>query len=584
MRYSGINELARLVVYVGCSTFVLIGINHALKYFSAATPFPGGTSVVLLGGIAFIMLFLCRISVKYLFYFINIALTSQKRVIIYGNDSNSLAIARSMELDKEMRYKPVCMLNNLNDSSSLRLDSIPVYQMPETAEEMKLLIEKVNSNELVFHEKHLKKIPSAQLDMFLDTKAHLLVKGGMTDFEGHLHKERISVNEIKIEDLLDRDVINTSSSQVEDSHKDCVVLITGAAGSIGSEVVTQVAGFNPKKIILFDNAETPLYNIELKVRQDYPDVEVVIMIGDVRDLKRVEYVFDIYRPEIVYHAAAYKHVPMMERYPAEAVRVNVMGTCNVADMAVKYNTQKFVMISTDKAVNPTNVMGATKRIAEIYVQSLNLWLQQFPTERQRKPNFITTRFGNVLGSNGSVVPLFKEQISKGGPVTVTHVDIIRYFMTIPEACRLVMEAGCMGKGGEIFVFDMGEPVRIYDLAKRMIHLTGLTPNKDIHIVETGLRPGEKLYEELLNDKETTLPTYHEKIKVAKVRNYDYTEVKSALKDLINLALEGKEFDVVRCMKEIVPEFKSKNSIYEELDKEVRFAKRLHETGPIKEAM
>ena len=584
VRYSGINELGRLLAYVGSSSLILIIINELFRTLNLNTPFPGGTSVILLGGIAFIMLFISRIGVKYLFYFIQLATTSQMRVIIYGNDVKSLAIAQSMELDKEMRYKPVCLLNTLKSSSPMRIDSIPVYSMPQTEEEMFVLMDKVNCNHLVFHEEHLKKIPAEQLDLFLDTKMHLLVKGGVSDLKGHRYKERISVNEIKIEDLLERDVIHTSSPEVENSHRDAVVLITGAAGSIGSEVVMQVAAFKPKLIVLFDNAETPLYNIELKVNNVFPDAKVIIMIGDVRNKERLEYAFDKFRPEIVYHAAAYKHVPMMERYPSEAVRVNVMGTCNVADMAVKYNSQKFVMISTDKAVNPTNVMGATKRIAEIYVQSLNLWLHQFPLEKQRRPHFITTRFGNVLGSNGSVVPLFKEQISKGGPVTVTHKDIIRYFMTIPEACRLVMEAGCMGKGGEIFVFDMGAPVRIYDLAKRMICLTGLTPNKDINIIETGLRPGEKLYEELLNDKEKTLPTYHEKIKVAKVRNYDYDEVKSALKELINLALAAKDYDVVRCMKEIVPEFKSKNSIYENLDKEIRQIKLLSEKEPLKEAI
>ena len=360
--------------------------------------------------------------------------------------------------------------------------------------------------------------------------------------------------------MLNREVITTDNDDISSNHKDKCVLITGASGSIGSEIVMQVAQFAPSTIILLDQAESPLYEIELKIKNLFPQLNSVIFIGDIRNKTRMTEVFETFRPDIVYHCAAYKHVPMMERYPAEAIKANVMGTKIISDLAVKYNASKFIMVSTDKAVNPTNVMGASKRIAELYVQSLN------NHQGTNGTNFITTRFGNVLGSNGSVVPLFKDQIRKGGPVTITHKDIIRYFMTIPEACRLVLEAGCMGKGGEIFVFDMGEPVKIYDLARRMIRLSGLTPDVDIKIIETGLRPGEKLYEELLNDTEKTLPTHHEKIKIAKVYEADYNEVNQSVKSLIETALCSESFEIVKKMKCIVPEFKSNNSVFEKLDK------------------
>ena len=357
----------------------------------------------------------------------------------------------------------------------------------------------------------------------------------------------------------------TENIVVAEKHRDRVVLVTGAAGSIGSEVAMQVAGFNPTTLILMDQAESPLYDMELKMKNQFPNVDCVIFIADVRSETRMRELFVLYSPEVVYHCAAYKAVPRRERDHEEAIRVNVMGTKLLNDLGVGYNTSKLGMVSTDKAVNTTNVMGASKRIAEIYVQSLYLSLAYLTAERKKRTRFITTRFGNVLGSNGSVVPLFKDQIAKGGPVTVTHKDIIRYFMTIPEACKLVLEAGCMGRGGEIFVFDMGEPVKIYDLAARMIRLSGLTPDKEIKIIETGLRPGEKLFEELLNDKETTLTTHHKKIMIAKVREYDYEKVNTEIGQLIDCAMAGDNDETVRNMKMIVPEFISKNSVYEKFD-------------------
>ncbi|MEG0950106.1 MAG: nucleoside-diphosphate sugar epimerase/dehydratase [Bacteroidales bacterium] len=564
VRYSGISEMARLLLFVGASTTLGIFASGALEMrFDSFTVAPALLCVH--GSLTFLLLFMLRIAVKYTFYFLSTAEMSRKRVLIYGCDANTLAMAQMLAADSQAEYKPAGLLDTEGTHKGMRLGSIPVYALPETECQVTDLMVKTRAEQIIFRDEQLKDISGELLDRLLATQVRLLVMGHTTDLKDRTKKARLSVNEIRIEDLLNREVIRTENSVVAEKHRDRVILVSGAAGSIGSEVVMQVAQFNPKQLILLDMAESPLYEIELKVRRAFPDLNVVIFIGDVRNKLRMETLFETYAPEVIYHAAAYKHVPMMERYPNEAIRINVMGTRILADLAVKYNTRKFVMVSTDKAVNPTNVMGASKRIAEIYVQSLFLSLAHLTAERKKRTRFITTRFGNVLGSNGSVVPLFKDQIAKGGPVTLTHKDIIRYFMTIPEACRLVLEAGCMGRGGEIFVFDMGEPVRIYDLAKRMIRLSGLTPGKDIEIIETGLRPGEKLFEELLNDKELTLPTHNDKIKVAKVREYDYAEVCGAVDALITLALDGDDMEVVRQMKRIVPEFKSRNSRFEELD-------------------
>ena len=339
-------------------------------------------------------------------------------------------------------------------------------------------------------------------------------------------------------------------------------MVSGAAGSIGSELVRQIQQFNPQVTILLEMAESPLHDLVLELRKQFPMSRFIPVIADVRNRTRIEQIFSEMRPDVVYHAAAYKHVPLMESFPNEAVQANVLGTKNMADMSVKYKVQRFVMISTDKAVNPTNIMGASKRIAEIYVQSL---FKKLHAKDENCTKFITTRFGNVLGSNGSVIPFFRKQIAAGGPLTVTHPDIIRYFMTIPEACCLVMEASTLGNGGEIFVFDMGKPVKILDLARNMIRLAGYTPEKDIQIEFTGLRPGEKLYEELLNQKETTLPTAHEKIMVARVREFDYDEVSADVDQLIETSRLSKPFTTVKQMKQLVPEYISNNSIYEQLD-------------------
>jgi len=478
-----------------------------------------------------------------------------ENLIIYGADDFSLATKKTLERDKSSNFKIVAFLDEHETRGDHKLDGINVYNIDKIEE----LTEKFEISNLIIAQKNNSKInQSIVIDICLNKNIKILTVPKIDDWiNGELSFNQI--RKIRIEDLLERDPIHLDENQIKKELVNQIVLVTGAAGSIGSELVKQITRFNPKQIIAFDQAESPLYDLELELREKYKFYNFEIVIGDVTNSVRVNKMFETFEPKIVYHAAAYKHVPMMENNPSEAVRTNILGTKTVADLSIKHKVTKFVMISTDKAVNPTNVMGASKRIAEMYTQCLN---KNFETK------FITTRFGNVLGSNGSVIPRFKSQIESGGPVTVTHPEVTRYFMTIPEACQLVLEASTFGKGGEVFIFDMGKSVRIVDLAKKMIKFYGLNLGTDIQIKFTGLRPGEKLYEELLNDKENTLPTHHNQIMIAKVKEEDFSILSSKIAKLIGVLKNHNNFEIVRLMKIIVPEFKSKNSVYENLDNEV----------------
>ncbi len=464
------------------------------------------------------------------------------------------------------RLLPVGLLSIKARQDNNEINGFKVYRFdPSTMAEM---FAKNDIDALIFDAKSNNLMSSGFADFFIKNDISLLAMNKVAEFEQDKDSnENIStfIKEVQIEDLLGRDPIVLNNPLVKEHINGACVLITGACGSIGSEIVRQVANYGASKIVLFDQAETPMHDISLDMKKNYPNANIELFMGDVRNRSRVEEAFAKFRPCYVFHAAAYKHVPMMEINPSEAILANVMGTRNVADMALKYGVYKFVMISTDKAVNPTNVMGCTKRLAEIYCQSLFF---EASKKQGKKTQFITTRFGNVLGSNGSVIPLFRKQIAAGGPVTVTHKEIIRYFMTIPEACSLVLEAGCMGSGGEIYIFDMGEPVKIYDMARRMISLAGLKPDVDIKIEEIGLRPGEKLYEELLNDKEKTTATVNKKIMIAKVRTYNYKDVCYNIDKIISLASKGDIHGMIFAMKEFVPEYKSQHSKFESIDKEI----------------
>lgn len=488
--------------------------------------------------------------------------SNNEKLLIYreeGTSSSSSVISLWKQSDS-------CQIGGyirIGERSKIRIGGYPVYSVKNQME-FNALVDRKGIKTILFTDYHVVKAESERLVRYCEKKKiRMLVFSAMNELKSrtvNLH----NLPEIRIEDLLGRDEININLKKIAGELKGKVTLVTGAAGSIGSELCRQLCKLGLKQLILFDSAETPMHTLRLELEDRYPEVVFTPIMGDVRMLARVESVFKRFHPQYVFHAAAYKHVPLMEENPCEAVHTNVQGTCNMADMSVKYDVDKFIMISTDKAVNPTNVMGASKRLAEIYVQSLSIAINK--GIHLGKTRFITTRFGNVLGSNGSVIPRFRDQLAKGGPLTVTHPDIIRYFMTIPEACRLVLEAAFMGEGNEIFVFDMGTPVKIADLARRMIELVGLIPDKDIEIKYTGLRPGEKLYEELLATKENTLPTINAKIFRAKVREYDFAEISAGIDHLIDLAIQVEKLETVKMMKSIVPEFISRNSEYEKLDK------------------
>ena len=488
----------------------------------------------------------------------------QKRVLIYGTGSESALLATSSSARIFLQtYKVIGFVSFNPQRHNYQLADQPVYTIRNNKDLMDLNV-RLRIDGVIFPSVRTAQDERDRLVRFCEEdNLSTLVVPEIEEMRGG--EVRRSVRPIRIEDLLGRDEIRINLDEIGNLLSGKTILVTGAAGSIGSEICRQLAHFPIHKLICFDSAETPMHNLRLELEDKYKDLNFVPIIGDVRSDDRLDYVFCNWHPQVVFHAAAYKHVPLMEENPCEAVRTNVYGSRLLADFAVRYGVERFVMISTDKAVNPTNIMGCSKRLAEIYVQSLSLAIARGEVRGTTK--FITTRFGNVLGSNGSVIPRFREQIAAGGPVTVTHPDIIRFFMTIPEACRLVLEAGTMGNGGEIFVFDMGEPVRIADLARRMIQLSGLKEGKDIEIKYTGLRPGEKLYEEVLSNKENTKETPHEKIRVASVREYAYGDVCRHIDRLSELSKAVEILPMVREMKAFVPEFKSKNSRFEELDEE-----------------
>lgn len=487
-------------------------------------------------------------------------LRERQRVLVYGiSDKAAAAITR---LHNSTHYRVVGFISPNKYDKHLRIKDFPVFSY-QSDKELSAILDEHAVNAILFTVEADLKAENNRLVDYCSNHGIRALFAPTIDEVGLDRMSRERVRDVKIEDLLGRDEIKINMEEVINHFKGKVVMVTGAAGSIGSELCRQLATFDIKKLVLFDNAETPMHNLRLELENRFPRLDFVPIVGDVRHPDRLDFAFRDWHPQVVFHAAAYKHVPLMEENPCEAVLVNVFGSCNVAMKCLEYGTEEMVMISTDKAVNPTNIMGCSKRLAEIFVQSLGVALTQGKV--QGKTRFITTRFGNVLGSNGSVIPLFREQISNGGPVTVTHPDITRFFMTIPEACRLVMEAATMSTGNQIFVFDMGESVKIDTLARRMITLAGLKVGQDIDIVYTGLRPGEKLYEEVLSNKENTIPTENERILIAKVREYEYDEVQVIMEELVDLARKVRIPEMVKLMKKTVPEFISKNSRFEIYD-------------------
>lgn len=556
LRFSSFVDIMRIFVSLTVSYGVLMILSVLLEAYlhvKIAT-----VSVLFMAYVInFAMMACSRIVVKMFFEVLNFDGTHTTNVFIYGAKEAGVNIAKALRVNLRNHYR---LRGFVADEAEL-IDKIMMGVKVFPNDDM--LIENMNDRDvhtmIVSPAKMEKLKKSDMIDTLLANNVKLLTAPPLSEWGGQ-PLNRTQLKEIQIEDLLQREPIEVDIHKIASHLEGKRVMITGAAGSIGSEIMRQVASFNPYKMILIDQAETPLHDIRLELQDRWRDIDAETIVADISNATRMEAIFHDYKPQYIFHAAAYKHVPMMEDNVSESIQVNVFGTCTLADLAVKYGAEKFVMISTDKAVNPTNVMGCSKRICEIYVQSLAKKLQ---AEGARSVQFITTRFGNVLGSNGSVIPRFRDQIQRGGPVTVTHPEIIRYFMTIPEACRLVLEAGSMGNGGEIYIFDMGKPVKIVDLAKRMISLSG---RMDVKIEFTGLRHGEKLYEELLNVKELTKPTYHEKIMIATVREYDYDEVKERIRKLIDVSYTYDQMQIVAAMKDIVPEFVSKNSCFEALDK------------------
>ncbi|KQR72117.1 nucleoside-diphosphate sugar epimerase/dehydratase [Pedobacter sp. Leaf176] len=572
IRYTSAQDTFRILFAVFTSNFILFGVNLLTSFF-INQQFISNIIIVVNGLVSFVMLITYRILAKYFFIYIKNLHLDKLRVIIYGAGEAGVATKRTFDHDNRVNKNIIAFVDDDERKVGKTIDGIRILE----GKNLEKIIAEHQVDEVIFA---AYSIPVDRKNEIVDACLEhdvtvLNIPPSSVLIDGKLQTSQIQ--NINIEDLLNRKTIEIDIEGIRNQLRNKRVLITGAAGSIGSEIVRQLLKFEPSLIILNDQSETALHELYLELEENNHSYNFHAFVGDVRDHKRMEHLFKTYKPQYVYHAAAYKHVPLMEDNPSEAIKTNVAGTKIVADLSIKYGVRKFVMISTDKAVNPTNVMGASKRIAEIYVQSLNNTLSDhnhifsnglsYINEIEVKPitKFITTRFGNVLGSSGSVIPRFKQQIEKGGPVTVTHPEITRYFMTIPEACRLVLEAGNMGSGGEIFIFDMGKSVKIVELAKKMIRLAGLIPNQDIKIQYTGLRPGEKLFEELLNDNENTMPTHHHKIMIGKVREYVFNDVEKHIYKLIDCAKLNENRQVVVMMKELVQEYKSNNSIYEELD-------------------
>ncbi len=576
--YAGIIRLA--TIQDAFKMFVAVALINAgfiIVYLVASVFFHKSfisiTVLVLNGFIGFVLLIGYRIAIRHLFayfknrLFLKDVTTDSKTVIIFGANEEGIAVKRTLEQDSKIIYRVVAFIDEDSNKWKKSIDGVKIYHLSELSE----LLFSERIDELIIAAENLSiEKKNEVVDVCLDKGIKILLTPPVKAWiNGQLSAKQI--HKVKIEELLERPPIMINNEIIENQLANKRILVTGAAGSIGNEIVRQLSRFSPSVIILVDMAESALYESELALTEQFKHTSFLYFIGDIRNFRRMEFIFNECKPHYVYHAAAYKHVPMMEMHPYEAVATNVIGTKNIADLSVQFGVQKFVMISSDKSVNPTNVMGATKRIAEVYVQSLyHHCLAKIGKEnndlKESVTRFITTRFGNVLGSNGSVIPRFEAQIKNGGPVTITHPEISRYFMTIPEACQLVLEAGSMGKGGEIFVFNMGKLVKIKDLATKMIRLSGFTPGVDIDLKYIGLRPGEKLHEELLNTEENTIPTYHSQILIAKVREYDFEEVNRNMDDLIGLIQTVKgEMEIVKMMKKIIPEYLSNNSVFENLD-------------------